>query len=113
MIGSSTAAEPSITPAPVATDDEAGGRKIAAATFDPANMTGASRASRNHFQASAPPRLAPGATINTTPANPNSNPMRPSQRNRSMRASTLIVKVKGGDSASTSVITPAGSFGAM
>jgi hypothetical protein len=59
------------------------------------------------------PGVAPGATTNTTPANPNSNPIRPSQRKRSTPASTLIMKVKGGDSASTSVMTPAGSFGAI
>ena len=67
----------------------------------------------NHAQVWGAASVAPGATTSTTPANPNSNPTKPSQRKRSTPASTLIMKVKGGDSASTSVITPAGSFGAM
>src|SRR5580693_7074436 len=113
ITGSSTSAEPNSTPAAVATEDDAGGCKSAAAMFDPANMTGASSASRNHCQAIGSAALAPGATISTTPAKPNSNPINPSQRKRSTRTATPMMKVNGGDSASTRVMIPAGSLGAM
>src|SRR6516162_11905335 len=111
MTGSSTSAEPNSTPAAVATDEDAGGCNSAAAMFDPANMTGASSASKNHCQAIGSAALAPGATISTTPAKPNNRPISPSHRKRSTRAATPMMKVNGGDSANTRVMTPAGSLG--
>jgi hypothetical protein len=113
ITGSRTSADPSSTPAPIAADETAGGGKIAAETFAAANMTGASSASRNHCQAIGSAAFAPDATTSTTPAKPNNNPSNPSQRKRSTRAATPIMKVNGGESASTSVITPAGNFGAI
>src|SRR6516165_6908752 len=113
MTGSNTSAEPNSTPAAVANEEDAAGCNSAAAIFEPANMTGASSANRNHCQAIGSAALAPGATISTTPAKPNNRPSKPSQRKRSTRAATPMMNVKGGDNASTSVITPAGSLGAM
>src|SRR3984893_15286071 len=113
MIGNNTREEPNSTPALIAADDAAGGRSRAANTLEQANINGAINASKNHFQFPGSPSMVLGATMTSTPKKPATSPSNPKRRNRSIRTSTLIANVNGGDSASTSVITEAGSFGAM
>lgn len=105
--------EPTSIPAAIDKDDDSGGRNSAAAKLEQAKSIGAIKLSANHRQASGALSSRPSPTMMiSTPANPKASPRRPSTRKRSIRASIPKKYVKGGDSASTIVCSPAGRWGA-